>query len=476
LSIKVKHMLVLPRGIRVLDFVFLMATVFVATAIPARAKEQLVAQAPAPPVPEPSPAAPAPAAAPTADTAVPTQAVPDDVFSEAELHKLLAPFALYPDTLLAQLLPACAYPVDIVQASRWLGKNRSAVAKNDFSGVDAQNWDPTVKALVRFPDIIARLNDDLDMTTDLGDAFVNQPDDVAAMIQELRREAQKAGSLKTTKQQRVTVQDQGGTDYVVIEPADPGVIYVPTYDPQTVYYDSYGSGDAFAAGIIGFGAGIAVGIAIDNAWDWGRGWVYPPRWPGYPGYRPGGGNNINIGNDINIGGDTRPWRPDGDRYRPGQGSKPGLANRPNAPGAVNRPGAGNRPGIDRPNAGNRPEARDRPNAGNRPSAGNRPDRPASAGKGQRPGSGAKQAAKRPAKNTAFSNAKMGGKGSKAVSNRGSSSRQSVARPSNSRPQMSRGGGGRQQMYRGGGGRQQMHRGGGGGRQMHRGGGGGRGRR
>jgi hypothetical protein len=446
-------------SMRRIGFVFLAATSLVISAMSAEGQEQPAAQAPA------STGAAAPAAA------TPSPTAPDDAFTEAELRKLLAPFALFPDTLLAQLLPACAYPVDIVQAARWLDKNKSAVAKGDFSGADTQSWDPTVKALVRFPDIIARLNDDLDMTTDLGDAFVNQPDDVAAVIQHLRREAQKAGSLKTTKQQKVTVQDQGGTDYVVIEPADPGVIYVPTYDPQTVYYDS---GDALAAGIIGFGAGIAVGIAIDNAWDWGRGWVYPPRWPGYPGYRPGGGNNINIGNDINIGGGTRPWRPDGDRYRPGQGTKPGLANRPDA---------GNRPGVDRPSAGNRPEIGQRPAAGNRPgggdrpSAGNRPDRPASANKGQRPGSGGgKQAAKRPAKETAFSNAKMGGKGSKAVSNRGSSSRQSVARPSGGRQQVNRGGGRPQQIHRGGGGRPQMNRGGGGRPQMHRGGGGGRGGR
>ncbi|WP_336800948.1 DUF3300 domain-containing protein [Kaistia sp. MMO-174] len=442
-------------GLRAIGFILLAATSLATTTISVRAAETPTTQAPAPE--SPAPAQPAPAAAAPAE-APSDEAAPSDVFTQDELRKLLAPIALYPDALLAQLLPACAYPVDIVQASRWIGKNKAAVAKGDFSGADTQGWDPTVKALVRFPDIIAKLNDDLDMTTDLGDAFVSQPDDVAAMIQTLRLEAQKAGSLKTTKEQKVTVQEQGGNQYVAIEPADPGVIYVPTYDPATVYYDN---GGALAAGVIGFGTAVAVGIAIDNAWDWGHGWVYPPRWPGYPGYRPGGGNNINIGNDINIGGGMRPWRPDGDRYRPGQGSKPGLANRPHGPGGGNHPGVGNRPGLDRPNAGNRPDIGNRPNAGNRP---DRPDRPAVANKGQRPAGGANKAVKKPAKDTAFSNAKVGGKGSKAISNRGASSRKSPPRP-----QAHSGGGRPQQMHRGGGGRPQMHRGGGGGRQMHRGG-------
>ncbi|SHE66205.1 Protein of unknown function [Kaistia soli DSM 19436] len=427
----------------------------------------------------------------------------DAVFTTEELRTLLAPIALYPDALLAQLLPATAYPVDIVMAARWLDKNETAVKKGDFSGADAQGWDPAVKALMRFPDIIERLNTDLDATSDLGDAFVNQPDDVAAVIQDLRREAQKAGSLKSSPQQTVTVQQQAGssnatTDYVVIEPADPGVIYVPTYDPATVYYEDTTN---VGSGLIGFGVGVAVGAAIDNAWDWGRGYVYPPRWPGYPGYRPGVGGginngNINIGNDINIGaGNTRPWRPDAGKYHPGQGSKPGLANRPGAGGVNRAAGVGGRPdGIAnaRPGGGDLGSAK--AVAGNRASAakgGARSDgiknsgaakgavsnkaagaKGAAASKGS---GGAKKAAaakagnksagkaasrpanarpapQRPA-NTAFSGASLGG-ASGAMANRGAVSRQSVARPGGGRPQMSRGGGG--------GGRAQMPRGGGGG--------------
>lgn len=446
---------------------------------------------------------PKPAAAEVAAPADAPEAAPaDEAFTNEELRKLLAPFALYPDALLAQLLPACAYPIDIVQAARWLDKNEAAVKKDDFSGADKQGWDPTVKALVRFPDVIQKLNEDLDATTDLGDAFVNQPEDVANVIQELRAEAEKGGSLKSSPQQTVTVQQQGSSSYIVIEPTDPEVIYVPTYDPATVYYDGT---PGWVSGAIGFGVGVAVGVAIDNAWDWGRGWVYPPRWPGYPGYRPGypgyrPPGNVNIGNDITIGGgdrvnigngnigngNTRPWRPDNDRYRPGQGSKPGLADkverkRPGGEG-VKRPAgapgkgpnlggqnigqnAGQRgdlkgpAGIDRGNAidrgaagAKRPEAGKRPEVAKRPEAGKRPTpqaknpvakRPAEA----RPAPKVKQPAARPqvkkAPNpTAFSDVRRGG-GSPAYANRGAASRQSVNRAP-------RGGGGGG-MNRGGGG-------------------------
>ena len=127
----------------------------------------------------------------------------ENSFTREELEKLLAPIALYPDPLLAQMLPASAYPVQIVQAQRWLDKNKALVAKNDYSGIDNQNWDPAVKALARFPDVIKLMSADLDWTTDLGDAEVNQPQDVAEVIQDLRAKAEAAGTLKTTDQQTV---------------------------------------------------------------------------------------------------------------------------------------------------------------------------------------------------------------------------------------------------------------------------------
>ena len=186
-------------------------------------------------------------------------------FTREELEKLLAPIALYPDPLLAQMLPASAYPVQIVQAQRWLDKNKALVAKNDYSGIDNQNWDPAVKALARFPDVIKMMSADLDWTTDLGDAEVNQPQDVAEVIQDLRAKAEAAGTLKTTDQQTVerveasappgagapqgSTAPQAEASYISIQPTDPSTVYVPTYDPAAVYQPY--TGDRASPGLRG---------------------------------------------------------------------------------------------------------------------------------------------------------------------------------------------------------------------------------
>ena len=276
------------------------------------------------------------------------------MFSREELEKLLAPIALYPDPLLAQMLPASAYPVQIVQAQRWLDKNKALVAKNDYSGIDNQNWDPAVKALARFPDVIKLMSADLDWTTDLGDAEVNQPQDVAEVIQDLRAKAEAAGTLKTTDQQTIerveasvpqgagapqgTTAPQPAASYISIQPTDPSTVYVPTYDPAAVYQPYSG-----VAPLLGFGAGIAVGaLWNNNYWNWGTGAIYPPTWAGYSGWSGNVNNgNVNIGNNVNlgnVGNNVKPWRPNGD-YRPGMGSKPGIgANRPGGAGRPGRPG------------------------------------------------------------------------------------------------------------------------------------------
>jgi hypothetical protein len=430
------------------------------------------AQTPAPTVPPETPAA--------------AEAPPAKTFTRQQLETLLAPYALYPDDLLAQVLPSCAYPIDLVQLSRWLAKNKASVAKGDYSGVDSQTWDPSVKALARFGTVVERLNVDLDATSDLGDAFVQQPDDVAAVIQALRAKAQTAGSLKTTSQQRVTSRAEDGQTYIVIEPSEPGLFYVPTYDPVAVY----ASQASVAPALIGFGLGIAAGVAINNAWDWRRGWVYPPRWPGYAGYRPG----------APAGGLNRPWRPNGDRYRPGQGTRPGIGNRPGIgtrPGAGDRLGAGNRPGAGGPAGiggnrpgngqgigGNRPGngsgiGGNRPGngqgiGGNRPGNGNRPgfggNRP---GSGNRPNIGGPGAA-RPPRDSAFGDARFGG-ASKALADRGMGSRGPMNRPGGGGGAFRgggrsgfQGGGGMGGGRMGGGMRGGGMRGGGGGGRMRRG--------
>jgi hypothetical protein len=417
----------------------------------------------------------------SAATAPPSAPVAEDKFTRAELEKLLAPIALYPDALLAQVLPASAYPLQIVQAQRWLDKNKAAAAKNDFSAADAQSWDPSVKALLRFPTVIKKLNDDLDWTTDLGDAIVNQPQDVADVIQSLRLKAEKAGTLKSTNEQKVTMQKQGDREFVSIEPSDPSLVYVPSYDPASVYDPMAG---AMVAGLLTFGTAIAVGaLWNNNYWNWGTGAIFPPVWPGYsgwrapyPGWRPGlpvnGGGNINIGNNVNIGNNLKPWRPDSGHYRPGLGSHPGIGG--------NRPG----PGGDRPGPGGaagRPSLPD----GLRPDD-NRPSNPGAGGavanrpatklpqSGQRPAAnrpGASGPVARPRPNVRPSNSAFGGvnfgAGAQAFGNRGAASR--IGAGGGSRP----GGGG---FPRGGGGG--GFKGGGGGGGFHGGGGmrGGGGRR
>lgn len=358
----------------------------------------------------------APAAVPAIPNAEQSQAAS---FTPEELLKLLAPIALYPDPLLAQMLPASAYPLQIVQAQRWLDKNCALVAKNDFSGIDSQKWDPAVKAIARFPEVMLKMNTDLAWTTDLGDAFVNQPQDVADAIQRLRAEAEAAGALTTTPQQTVNTvvssTSQGEKTIIAIEPTDPSTIYVPTYAPAAVYAPSATS---VVAPLLTFGAGVALAAAATGAyWNWNTGAVRPPTWAGYPGYRPGYGGsrpinagnintgNVNIGNDVKIGSGNgnQAWKPNGS-YRPGQGSKPGIGARPGGPGGIG--GAGNRPGNPggaggigaRPGGpggiggvGNRPGgAGGIGGAGNRPDgiggAGNRPGKPGDiGGTGNRPG-------------------------------------------------------------------------------------------
>jgi hypothetical protein len=384
---------------------------FVLAVAAALAAEPLLAEAQQNPAPAER-AAPAPATTPAEGEA--EQPPANSAFTREELEKLLAPIALYPDPLLAQMLPASAYPVQIVQAQRWLDKNKALVAKNDYSGIDNQNWDPAVKALARFPDVIKLMSADLDWTTDLGDAGVNQPQDVAEVIQALRAKAEEAGTLKTTDQQTVerveasappvagapqgSTAPQAAASYISIQPTDPSTVYVPTYDPIAAYQPYTG-----IAPLLGFGAGIAVGaLWNNNYWNWGTGAIYPPTWAGYSGWS----GNINNGN-VNVGNNVRPWRPNGD-YRPGMGSKPGIgANRPGGAGRTGRPGGvggAGRPGgiggpggvggVGRPGGPGGVGSAGRPGGPGGVGGAGRPGGPGGVGGAGRPGGG--QAANRPA--------------------------------------------------------------------------------
>ena len=241
--------------------------------------------------PSPAPLAPPPAAQ-AAVTAAP-------VFKMEEIDQLMAPIALYPDDLLVQILTAATYPLEIVMAARWVADPKNAALKGDAleQALEAQSWDPSVKSLVPFPDVLKMMSDKLEWTQKLGDAFLAQQQDCFASIQRLRQRAQSAGKLTSTKQQTVSTQGPA----IVIAPADQEVVYVPAYDPDVAYGTwpypdyppyyypppvGYGLATGLAAGLA-FGAGVAITRGL---WGWGS-----PNW--------GAGSinvNVNRFNQINA--------------------------------------------------------------------------------------------------------------------------------------------------------------------------------
>jgi uncharacterized membrane protein YgcG len=219
------------------------------------------------------------AAASPAQNQPPAQEQPQPArLSPEQLQQIVAPIALYPDALVAQILAASAYPTQIVEAQRFMQQNPNLKGADLGAQVDKQDWDPSVKALTQFPSVLADMDKNLSWTSTLGDANMNQQADVMDAVQFMRKKAQDAGSLKTTPQQTVTSQ---GTN-VVIQPANPQVVYVPDYDPELVYgypvplwpgfYPWWGGGPYLSFGI-GFGIGPFFGFGWGwHAWgfDWGR--------------------------------------------------------------------------------------------------------------------------------------------------------------------------------------------------------------
>jgi hypothetical protein len=151
------------------------------------------------------------------------------------LNDLVAPIALYPDPLLSQVLVAATYPLEVVQAYQWAQKNPGMGGPALTQAAQQQNWDASVQALVVFPDVLKRLNDDVTWTTNLGNAFLAQQQDVMDAVQRMRQKAQQAGKLKSTPQQSVVTANDAGAPYIEIEPANPEVIYVPVYDPSWIW-------------------------------------------------------------------------------------------------------------------------------------------------------------------------------------------------------------------------------------------------
>jgi Protein of unknown function (DUF3300) len=194
-----------------------------------------------------------------------------------QLQQLVAPIALYPDALVAQILAAATYPDQVVEADRWLQQHTDLKGEQLGREVDKQPWDPSVKALTEFPSVLANMDKNLVWTSSLGDAYVNQEKDVMNAVQVLRDRAEKAGNLKSTSQEKVSKQ---GHD-IVIEPADPEVVYVPEYDPWLIYGDPIGiwpgwywyPGLFFDGPGFAFGLGFGIGFFGGFGWGWGN-WGY----------------------------------------------------------------------------------------------------------------------------------------------------------------------------------------------------------
>ena len=209
-------------------------------------------------------------ATPSASTEVATTR-PDQKFSDDELDELLSPIALYPDPLLAQMVPAATF-IDQLEVA-----NRVLCGKSDDNLIANQSWDVSVKSVAHYPQVLQMMVEKSDWTATLGQAYVNQSTDVGKSIQRLRAEAKAAGNLATSSQQKVITEGQT----IRIEPAQPQVIYVPQYDPQVVYVESGPStGAVVAASAISFGVGLAIGAWLNNDWDYyGRG-IYYHGWHG----------------------------------------------------------------------------------------------------------------------------------------------------------------------------------------------------
>jgi len=299
----------------------------------------------------------------------PQQSPSQTKLAPRELDQLVAPIALYPDPLLAEVLMASAYPLDVVQAERWLESNKSLKGDQLKAAVDKQPWDDSIKALTATPSVIQMMSSKLDWIQKLGDAVVNQQPDVMDAVQRLRARAQSTDKLQTTRQQTVSVNQVEGRSVISIEPAVPDQVYVPYYDPAVVYGDwpyadyppyyfepPYYIGTGLLAAGLAFGAGYALG-------NWGGWWNGGVNWSG-------GGNNIIINRP---GGGLRPSHPiAGDPWRPRVDHRQALGNRGGQRVQRDFRGTNGRQVINPNNrAGSRNNVANRNNATNRAAAKNR---------------------------------------------------------------------------------------------------------
>ncbi len=229
------------------------------------------------------------------------------LLSSGQLDSLVTPIALYPDPLLAQVLAASTYPLELVQLQQWLPKHKGLKDKALADAVQREGWDPSIQALAGLPDVVKHLAESIKWTSELGNAFLAQQSDVMDAVQRMRTRAKDNGKLKSTEQITVETKSVESKNVIVIEQANPQVIYVPSYDPAIVWGPApvyayppvyYPPAGYYAAGMaLSFGVGVAMGAFWSGGWGWGSGW---------------GGNNVNINNNnyfnrngANIGNGNR---------------------------------------------------------------------------------------------------------------------------------------------------------------------------
>jgi hypothetical protein len=234
--------------------------------------------------------------APPAQSSPPAQPLSPD-----QLDTLVAPVALYPDSLLSQVLVAATYPLEVAEAPQWLRQNRNLKGQELVAAARQQNWDPSIQALVAFPEVINLLSSNIRWTTDLGNAFLAQQADVMNAVQRMRAQAKAAGKLNSNAQETVTTETQGDQTAIDIQPANPEVVYVPQYNPEYIwgppaygYYPPLYYPDYYGYGY-GFGPGIYIG-GFFGGLGWG-GWGWGPNWFGGSIYQ-----NYSFFNHYGFGG------------------------------------------------------------------------------------------------------------------------------------------------------------------------------
>ncbi len=318
-----------------------------------------------------------------------------------ELDQLLAPIALYPDALLAQITTASTNPQEILDADDWLRQNSGLQGQARSDAAEAQGFDPAFVALVNFPQVLDMMAQNIDDYASIGAAFADNPDEVTASVQHLREMAYNSGALRSTPQQRVSFENTPEGPIIEILPANPQFVYVPTYNPEIIY-----NGVGLSPGLIVFGGGIGLGWGIGHPWGWGNwGWnwrtrallynrqIWRPQYNRYRSRRPFQVRPPNYSNRPEI----RTGRPGSSRpsTRPTRGpNRPGApTNRPTRPNQPqerpqSRPSNGPRPApsqprsTNRPTRPNQPQERPQPNPSNgprptpsQPRSTNRPTRP-----------------------------------------------------------------------------------------------------